>query len=576
MTTPPATLDKAQAATRQIRAALALKRRYEALRGRVVSISALRDNPALLKAFRADVTALGDPELSRLVATAFDDGWFDAPDTLPARSEGVGAQRTAQSPGVSISSVQQARARHSRSLRLLASVVGLALLLLLAQWGRLTGSGGMALLSPSDAALAHPLLRLQGSNTIGEKLAPMLVEGYLSAEGDTDIKRVDGREAAERHVLAHRAKTDDTVAVQIVAHGSATAFTALESGIADIGMSSRPINAGEIDRLAPKLGNLTQAGTENVVGLDGIAVIVNPLNRVSTLTVEQVARIFAGEIRTWEPLGGPARPIRVLARDEKSGTWDTFDNLVLKRYKLKLGTAERLESSTELSDTVAQDADAIGFIGLPYVRSARALAIADERGSQALQPTAFTVATEDYPLSRRLFLYTPRPPAAAAGALEAARFVEFALSPRGQEIVQQAGFVPQRAAPEPVIAPADAPSAYLSVSARAQRLSLTFRFRPSSDELDNKALKDLDRVMAFLHTESGARLILLGFTDATGTTEQNLKLSLDRARNVQAALAARGVDVAELVPLGAALPLAANDTALGRQKNRRVEIWVQR
>ena len=576
MTTPPATIDKAQAATRQIRAALALKRRYEILRGGVLSISALRDNPALLKAFRSDVAALGDQELNRLVAAAFDEGWADAPATIPARSAGASPDPAQASPGVSISSAQAVRSRHSRMWRLLAGAVALVLLLVLAQLGRLSGGGGIPLLTAADTALAHPLLRLQGSNTIGEKLAPMLVEGYLSAEGDTDIKRLDGREPAERHVLAHRAKTDATVAVQIVAHGSATAFTALEGGSADIGMSSRPINAAELERLAPKLGDLTQTGTENVVGLDGIAVIVNPLNRVSTLTVEQVARIFAGEIRTWEPLGGAARPIRVLARDEKSGTWDTFENLVLKRYKLKLGTAERLESSSELSDTVAQDADAIGFIGLPYVRSARALAIADERGSQALQPTAFTVATEDYPLSRRLFLYTPRAAPTAAGALEAARFVDFALSPRGQEIVQQAGFVPQRAAPEPVIAPADAPSAYLSVSARAQRLSLTFRFRPSSDELDNKALRDLDRVMAFLHTESGARLILLGFADATGTNEQNLKLSLDRARNVQAALAARGVDVAELVPLGAALPLAANDTALGRQKNRRVEIWVQR
>ncbi|HEX7156480.1 MAG TPA: phosphate ABC transporter substrate-binding/OmpA family protein, partial [Burkholderiaceae bacterium] len=437
------------------------------------------------------------------------------------------------------------------------------------------GSGATAAALPPGVALSHPMLRLHGSNTIGEKLAPMLIQGFLADEGGTEIKVVDGSDPVERNVVARLPKESGPVAVQLFAHGSATAFADLEASNTDIGMASRPINAAELERLTPKLGNLTQPGAEHVVGLDGIAVIVNRLNPVTTLTVEQVARIFSGETGTWDQVGGAPRPIQVFARDEKSGTRDTFKALVLERFKLKLGSAKRLESSSELSDDVAQNPDAIGFIGLPYVRNARALSIADERGSQPLQPTQFTVATEDYPLSRRLFLYTPPQPTDPQAKLTIARFTEFALSPKGQELVQQAGFVPQRAAPERVTAPADAPEGYVRVAARAQRLSLTFRFRPGSDELDNKALRDIERVMAYLQGEPGARVLLMGFADATGSAATNLQLSRDRARSVEAALAARGIAVAEVIGLGATMPLAANDTAPGRQKNRRVEIWVQ-
>ncbi len=433
-----------------------------------------------------------------------------------------------------------------------------------------SGAGGGA------AAEARPLLRLHGSNTIGEKLAPMLVQGFLASEGGTSVRVVDGADPVERTVqAANYGKPPASVSVELKAHGSATAFTSLEGGLTDIGMASRQVNAAELERLTPRLGNLTQAGAEHIVGLDGIAVIVNRVNPVDTLTVEQAARIFAGEYATWDRVGGPARPIQVYARDEKSGTWDTFKALVLERYKLKLGAAKRLESSSELSDQVAQNPDAIGFIGLPYVRNSRALSIADTRGSQALQPTQFTVATEDYPLSRRLYLYTPPQATNPDAKLAVARFVEFALSPAGQELVQQAGFVPQLASPERVAAPADAPDEFRRIAARARRLSLTFRFRPGSDEMDNKALRDVERVQAFVQQNPGASLVLIGYADATGAVLTNVQLSRDRAHSVEAALTARGIAVAEVTGLGAALPLASNETPQGRQKNRRVEVWVQ-
>src|SRR5579863_2963513 len=102
--------------------------------------------------------------------------------------------------------------------------------------------------------------------------------------------------------------------------------------------------------------------------------------------------------------------------------------------------ARRHESSEELSDAVAGDPDAVGFIGLSYVRSAKAVMVRS-RGSAPLLPSPMTVATEDYPLSRRLYLYDP------PGASQLARdFVDFVLSEEGQAAVRSAGFVDLRPA----------------------------------------------------------------------------------------------------------------------------------
>jgi len=198
-------------------------------------------------------------------------------------------------------------------------------------------------------------------------------------------------------------------------------------------MASRRAKPEEAALLA-KLGDMSSPGCEHVVGLDGLAIIVNKRNAVAALSLNQIGKIFTGEIADWKDAGGAPGAIRVLARDDKSGTYDTFKALVLGKRQLVAG-AVRLEDSRELSDRISGDANAIGFIGLPYIRSAKAVAVW-EPGTAPLVPNRLTVATEDYLLSRRLFFYT----AASPNPL-VRRFVEFALGSDGQDIVAQIGFV---------------------------------------------------------------------------------------------------------------------------------------
>jgi phosphate transport system substrate-binding protein len=420
---------------------------------------------------------------------------------------------------------------------------------------------------------AKIVLRLHGSNTIGEALAPALVSGFLASQGGKAIQVVRSPDPLDSSIQATLPGQDTPTGVELKAHGSATAFAALATRVADIGMSSRPIKADEVASLSGKfnMGDLTQPGSETIIGLDGLAILVHPSNPVDKLTVAQIAQVFSGQINNWKQLGGPDLPITLYARDEKSGTWDTFKSTVLERNKVTLGVAKRFESSSQLSDSVANDKSGIGFTGLPYIRQSKALAVADSDGTIALLPTAFTVGTEDYPLSRRLFLYAPAQTMGNFGK----SFVDYVLSDAGQEIVRKIGFIPQNISAEKIIAPDDAPGSYKELAGNKQRLSISFRFRKGSDDLDNKGLRDMVRLTNYLSHNPGKSLYLAGFTDNVGASRDNLELSKKRAQGVAQDLQAAGVIPKEVLGFGADMPLASNDSDLGKQKNRRVEVWVQ-
>ena len=428
-------------------------------------------------------------------------------------------------------------------------------------------------LGSASASSGTVVLRISGSNTIGAALGPALAEEFLrQRQGATGVKTVRGDKEDEVRVQGILPGESSPRTIEIHAHGSATAFEDLSKSNCDVGMASRKIKQEEATNLAA-LGNMTSAASEHVLGLDGIAVIVSKANPVQSLTKDQIARIFAGETANWQQLRGPDAAINVYARDDKSGTYDTFKALVLGGKKLA-ANAKRFEDSRELSEAVAKDPNGIGFIGLPYVRDAKAVAVS-ENGTRPFLPNHFTVSTEDYALSRRLFLYTAVSPANDL----ARKFVDFALSPQGQEIVEKIGFVGQNVTPtQGTTIPGDAPDRYRQLTTGATRLSLDFRFRTGSSELDNKALADLDRVVTFLTDlhYSGQNILLFGFADSIGPTEVNDALSKTRATAVAQQFEQRGVNASAVVGLGSQLPVASNETAEGREKNRRVEIWLRR
>lgn len=415
-----------------------------------------------------------------------------------------------------------------------------------------------------------PALRIQGSNTIGAALGPALVKGMLEHQGLQAVHSEPGDGANEQRVIA-KTRQGKTVMVEVAAHGSSTGFSALKKSNADLAAASRPIKDSELVDLEP-LGDLKSPDAEQVIAIDGLAIILNPQNPLNTLNTEQLAQIFNGEVSQWEEVGGVGGAIHLYARDDQSGTYDTFKELVLnRRGKPLAATAKRFESSEALSDAVSHDPHGIGFIGLPYVRQAKALAIVDG-DSQPMLPMTSLIATEDYPLSRRLYFYLPpsnRNPWAKA-------LVDFTQSGKGQAIVAANGFIAQQVQAIAVEPRASMPEGYQTIVRDAQRLSVNFRFEEGSASLDNKARQDLQRVVAYLksHGKLDKQVTLVGFGDAKNDPQRAALLSKLRAMAVRRELVKSGVVLRDIRGFGAQMPVAANTADEGRIKNRRVEVWV--
>ncbi len=418
---------------------------------------------------------------------------------------------------------------------------------------------------------AKEVLRIHGSHAVDDELMPMLVVNYLKSRGATDIKYI----GVNPHDNIIQAKLPDSrvpVAIEIESHETSTAFQELHEEKASIGIVGRPITESEVAVLLDRYGNLHSPAGEHIIGMDGLAVIVNRSNPVRALTMEQVAGLFSGGISDWSQVGGSPGPVNIHAREERYGTWDTFKNLVLDRHNQRLAnTHKRFSTDAELSDSVAADSGGIGFVRMPYIRSTKALSIADAASTEPIIPTYFNVETEEYPLSRRIFMYTsPR---------EHQRLIDeivyFSASPEGQEVVKASEFIPQiiyRKKPLPLD---HAISAYNEITADAERLSLNFHFLPGLIDLDTKGIQDIPRLAKFIDAHSAKEILLIGFTDNQGKKERNQQLSFKRAEVVAQRMREYGINNSTVKGLGESMPIADNNTEYGRNRNRRVEVWVK-
>ena len=436
------------------------------------------------------------------------------------------------------------------------------------------GGGGPAVTTTDKGVVtvggAEPLLRLGGSNTIGDKLAPALAAALLKSLGCATTTRAV---PAKDESVVSCENDGKTLAVSVSAKGTETGFTGLASDEFDIAMASDRIDPAQATSLAA-LGTMTAPASEHVIAFDGIAVVVNPGNPVRKLSLDQAAGLFSGVIGDWGQVGGTPGRVQVYARDEKSGTWKFFRRAVLDSHGAALAAdAKRFESGTDLGNAVLGDANGIGFVGFNSIASAQPVALA-AAGAQSLIPNRFSIATEDYALSRQLYLYT----AAAPKRPDVLRFLAFVASPAGQAVVEATGFVPRTVKQESIVAPTGAPARYAELTTGALRLTSTFRFDSGKSSLNTRSLGEPELVARLLpdnHIPPG-KLMLFGFADSRGGEALNQRLSVDRAGHVRDALATRGLTPGIVEGFGTALPVADNATAEGQQKNRRVEVWVQR
>ena len=235
------------------------------------------------------------------------------------------------------------------------------------------------------------------------------------------------------------------VRLSVTGGGSGTGLASLINGTVDIANASREIKAEEIT-MAEEEGFTP---VEFVVARDAIAVIVNPENPVNELTLEQLSKIYLGEITNWKDVGGNDQPIVCLSRETNSGTHVYFLETVIRlgeKDNTDIFSAETLllPSSEGIISEVRDNPNAIGYDGLGYVTSeVKLIAVADVGQSEYVLPSVETVSSGTYPIARSLQMYTRGEPEGTI--LE---YLNWLLSDEAQEIVAELGFVPVKNAQE--------------------------------------------------------------------------------------------------------------------------------
>jgi phosphate transport system substrate-binding protein len=233
------------------------------------------------------------------------------------------------------------------------------------------------------------------------------------------------------------------VAVAITGGGTGTGISALINGTVDIANASRKMLDSE---MAQARANGVEP-VEFIVGYDGLAVYVHHENPLDSLTLAQLAEIYAdgGPVESWAQLGVSVpgaqddHIVRV-SRQNNSGTYAYFKEAVLGREReYKLGSLD-MHGSKDVVDLVAKTPGAIGYSGLAYATAeVKVLAIARAEGLPAVRPTVETARDESYPIARPLFMYTAGQP---TGAVKA--YLDWILSDEGQRIILDKGYAPVR------------------------------------------------------------------------------------------------------------------------------------
>lgn len=225
------------------------------------------------------------------------------------------------------------------------------------------------------------------------------------------------------------------VTVSVTGGGSGVGINALINGEVSIAIASRAIKSKEVSQARANGVN----PVEIVIAVDGLSVIVNSKNPVGQLAIEQVGAIYRGEITNWNQLGGANRKIVLYGRQPNSGTFVFFREAVVKgEYSANM---RQMNGNAQIVEGVKADEGGIGYVGLGYIRNIEGIkpvAIAKRSGEGFVAPTdEAMVRSGAYPLARPLYQYINGKPKGAVRD-----FIMFELSPEGQQIVEQEGFVP--------------------------------------------------------------------------------------------------------------------------------------
>jgi phosphate transport system substrate-binding protein len=252
--------------------------------------------------------------------------------------------------------------------------------------------------------------------------APLVWAGNLVIKGSTTVLPI-AQKAAEAYM-----KANPDVNISISGGGSGNGIKAIIDGTTDIADSSRFIKDKEV-KMAVENGVYP---VPFAVAYDCIVPVVHPGSPVANLTMEQLKALYKGEVKNWKDVGGPDLPVVVISRDTSSGTYEVWEEKVMKKERVYPGALLQA-SNGAVAQAVAKNPNAVGYIGLGYLNNdVKAVSVDGIVGSEE------STLNGTYPISRALYMFTKGWPTG-----DAVSFINYVLNPQqGQKLVKEAGFVP--------------------------------------------------------------------------------------------------------------------------------------
>ena len=244
---------------------------------------------------------------------------------------------------------------------------------------------------------------IKGSDTLGAKMVPQLAEAFKSKMVEQGVD----------------------VAFEIAAEGSSTGVASVIDGTAQIGMSSREPKEKEVAKAKSK-GIKMETVT---VAKDGLAIIVNESNPLESITLEEIEYIFSGDVVDWVAISVQTGSISVYTRNTSSGTYAVFQEMAMSSRDYGADT-QKMAGNEQIAAEVAKNKNGIGYVGLAYIGTP---------GIKVLPVEGIQPDSENYPLARPLYYLVNRSKPLSPLAQQ---FVDFSLSPEGQEIVKRVHFLP--------------------------------------------------------------------------------------------------------------------------------------
>ena len=256
--------------------------------------------------------------------------------------------------------------------------------------------------------------------------APVLAKPVTVKGSDTMV--ILGQRWAESYM-----NTTPGTVVMVTGGGSGTGIAALINGTTDICQSSRAMRQDEKLKLRDRYQTM---GIETPVARDGVTIYVHESNTVPALTVAQVRDIYMGKITNWKQVGGKDATILLYGRENSSGTYGFFKEVVLENHDFS-DRLQALPGTSAVVNAVSKDPNGIGYGGAAYAKGVKEVPLKHDDKAPAIVPSLASVRDGSYALSRHLFFYTRQKPAG-----DVKKFVDWVLSPAGQEIVGKVGYYP--------------------------------------------------------------------------------------------------------------------------------------